>query len=168
MSEHPLEATARQEWADIQRLAPVASAAVLGLERAANVGPLDPALVELVKLRVSQINGCAFCVQMHVQAARRAGVSEDQLQLLCVWHEASLFSPRERTALSWAEALTYCAHDPGAADAKYDTAQAEFGDVALAQLSIAIATINFWNRLAVGYRFTPASVAAPPGSRPKQ
>jgi AhpD family alkylhydroperoxidase len=167
MSGHALQPTARQEWADIQRLAPAASTALLGLEKAANVGTLDPALLELVKLRVSQINGCAFCVQMHAQAARQVGVSEDRLQLLCVWREASLFSPRERTALQWAEALTCCAQAPGNADAMYEMTQAEFGDVALAQLSIAIATVNCWNRLAVGYRFTPASAGAPPSS-PRQ
>src|ERR1700740_2053272 len=97
---------ARSEYADFQKLAPDAFEIVMKLGKVAAEAGLDKELIELVKLRASQINGCAFCVQFHILQAERLGVSADKLNLVVVWREAPLFSSRERAALAWTEALT--------------------------------------------------------------
>ncbi len=112
---------------------------------------LEPSLLSLVKTRVSQINGCAYCLHMHTQEAREAGVSEVKLYLLDAWQESALYTARERAALNWAESLTNIA-ETHAPDEAYDQARREFSEKELADLSIAIAMINGWNRLAIGAR----------------
>jgi AhpD family alkylhydroperoxidase len=111
----------------------------------------DPKLMELVKVRVSQINGCAHCLHMHRQDALKRGETEERLLLLSAWRESQLYSDRERAALAWAESLTDIA-DSRAPDADYDIAQSVFSEDELLVLSIGIAMINAWNRLAIGFR----------------
>jgi AhpD family alkylhydroperoxidase len=112
---------------------------------------LEPQLLALVKTRVSQMNGCAYCLHMHTQEAIAAGEQQARLLLLDAWHESSMYSQRERAALVWAESLTNVAqtHAP---DRVYAEAKSQFSEKELADLSIAIAMINAWNRLAIGAR----------------
>jgi AhpD family alkylhydroperoxidase len=111
----------------------------------------DPKLLTLVKVRVSQINGCAYCLHMHRQEALKLGESEDRLLLLDAWHESQLYTERERAALDWAESLTRIAktHAP---DDVYEKVRGLFSPDELLTLSIGIAMINAWNRLAIGFR----------------
>ena len=112
---------------------------------------LDHKLLVLVKIRASQINGCAYCLHMHTREAHELGESDTRLFLLDAWYESNLFSPRERAALAWTESLTNIAttHAP---DAVFEEARKQFSEKELADLSIAIAMINAWNRLAIGAR----------------
>ena len=144
---------ARSEYEDFKALAPDAYEAVFALGRAAAREGLDQQLLELIKLRASQINGCAFCVQYHILQGERLGLSADKLNLVVVWREAPLFSPRERAALAWTEALTLLTS--GVGDEIYAQASAEFSEKELAYLTSAVASINVWNRLGVAYRWTP-------------
>src|ERR1700744_1238064 len=144
---------ARKEYADFQALAPDAYQGVLALGGFAAKAGLDKGLLELIKLRASQINGCAFCVQHHILLAEKLGVPVDKLNLVVVWREVPQFSARERAALAWTEALTLLAS--GVSDEVYEQARAEFSDAELAYLSSAVASINVWNRLGVAYRWTP-------------
>jgi AhpD family alkylhydroperoxidase len=112
---------------------------------------LDPKLLELVKVRVSQMNGCAHCLHMHRQDALKHGETEDRLLLLSAWRESALYTERERAALAWAESLTRIA-ESHAPDAVYEEARSAFSDDELVALSIGVATINAWNRLAIGFR----------------
>lgn len=114
-------------------------------------GGLEHSLLELVKIRVSQINGCAYCLHMHAADARKAGESEVRLHLLAAWRESSLFSPRERAALTWAESLTRI-EQTQASDADYAVLKAQFTETEQVNLTFAIGAINVWNRLAVGFR----------------
>lgn len=111
----------------------------------------DPKLLELVKVRVSQMNGCAHCLHMHRQDALKMGETEDRLLLLSAWHESHLYTDRERAALAWAEALTDIT-EGHAPDAVYEQARAIFSEDELLALSIGISMINAWNRLAIGFR----------------
>jgi AhpD family alkylhydroperoxidase len=111
----------------------------------------DPKLLELVKVRVSQMNGCAHCLHMHRQDALKQGETEDRLLLLSAWRESGLYTERERAALAWAESLTSIA-ESHAPDAVYEEARSIFSDDELVALSIGVATINAWNRLAIGFR----------------
>jgi AhpD family alkylhydroperoxidase len=125
---------------------------------------LDKRLLGLVKTRVSQINGCAFCLHMHSAEARKAGETDARLLLLDAWPESALYSDRERAALAWAEALTRVA-DTHAPDVTYEEIRRFFSEDELIALSIAIAMINAWNRLAIGFRAQhpadrPAAAAA--------
>jgi AhpD family alkylhydroperoxidase len=124
--------------------------ALVGLETwlATNI---DPKLLELVRTRASQINGCAFCLHMHRDEALKFGETDDRLLLLNAWRESNLYSSRERAALAWTEALTLITqgHAP---DDVYADARAEFTDDELIALSIAIGAINVWNRLSIGFR----------------
>jgi AhpD family alkylhydroperoxidase len=144
---------ARSEYETFKAVAPDAYDAVFALAQAASKAGLDKQLLELVKLRASQINGCAFCVQYHILQSEKLGISADKLNLVVVWREAPQFSARERAALAWTEALTLLTH--GVSDEVYAQAKAEFSERELAYLSSAIASINVWNRLGVGYRWTP-------------
>jgi AhpD family alkylhydroperoxidase len=143
----------RSEYADFKALAPDVFEAVLGLGQFAAKAGLDQQLLELVKLRASQINGCAFCVQHHVLLGEKLGLSADKLNLVVVWREAPLFSARERAALAWTEALTSLAG--GVSDEVFAQASAEFSEKELAYLTSAIASINVWNRFGATYRWTP-------------
>jgi len=135
---------------------PEAIKALSALEGAVNKLGLEPALLELVKLRASQINGCAFCVDMHSSDARKAGETERRLHGVTVWRETPFFTERERAALGWTEALTQLSltHAP---DADYDALKAQFNDKEMVDLTLAISTINAWNRFAVGFRKMPAA-----------
>jgi AhpD family alkylhydroperoxidase len=144
---------ARSEPNDFNTLAPDAYDIVSALGRAAGEAGIDKQLLELIKLRASQINGCAFCVQFHILQGETLGISIDKLNLVVVWREAPLFSARERAALAWTEALTHLA--AGVSDEVFAQASAEFSEKELAYLSSAIASINVWNRLGVAYRWTP-------------
>ena len=149
---------ARSEYEDFRKLAPDAYEVVAALGQAAARAGIDKQLIELVKLRASQINGCAFCVQFHILQGESLGISADKLNLVVVWREAPLFSARERAALAWTEALTLVTG--GVSDEVYAQASAEFSKRELAYLSSAIASINVWNRLGVAYRWTPPARSA--------
>jgi AhpD family alkylhydroperoxidase len=148
---------ARLEWDGYKELAPDANAALLSLSHVAANNGLDKGLLELVKLRVSQINSCSFCVAWHVNAALRVGVAIEKLHTVTVWRGAQGFDGRERAALAWAEALTLIAD--GVPDDVYAEARSIFSDRELALLTSAIMSANAWNRLGVAYRFTPPAVA---------
>ena len=122
---------------------------------------LEPKLMELVKIRASQINGCANCLYMHTTEARAAGEREERIYLLDAWREATFYTDRERAALAWTEALTRLP-DAGAPDALYDEVRAQFSEEELAELSLLITVINGWNRVAVGFgiQYKPAVKAA--------
>ena len=134
--------------------APGAVEAVRGVEAYLRACGLETSLIELVKMRASQINGCAFCLDMHSRAARKAGESEQRLYLLDAWEECALYTPRERAALAWTEAVTRIA-ETKAPDATYEAARAQFTDKELVDLTTLIGTINLWNRLAIGFRSQP-------------
>ena len=144
---------ARSEYEDFKTLAPDVYDSVLALSKISAKAGIDKQLLELVKIRASQINGCAFCVQHHIFESERLGISADKLNLVVVWREAPLFSSRERAALAWTEALTLLTQ--GVSDEIYAQVSAEFSEKDLAYLSSAIASINVWNRLGVAYRWTP-------------
>ena len=144
---------ARKEYGDFQKLAPDAYENVLALGGCAAKAGIEKPLLELIKLRASQINGCAFCVQYHILQAERLGVAADKLNLVVVWREAPQFSARERVALAWTEALTLLTS--GVCDEVYEQALAEFSEPELTYLTSAVASINVWNRLGVAYRWTP-------------
>jgi AhpD family alkylhydroperoxidase len=120
---------------------------------------LPKQLVDLVYLRVSQINGCAYCIDMHSRDLLKSGVAIEKLVLVPVWRDAgSLFSTRERVALAWAETVTRVA-ETGIPDTDYEAAAAEFSDKELADLTYAVGLINLFNRLGIGFRTPPAAVA---------
>lgn len=132
-------------------LAPEAIKAMMTLEQSFAKSGLDHNLLELVKFRVSQINGCAFCLHMHATDLRRHGERELRLYMLTAWRESTLYSDRERAALGWAEALTLLP-ETGAPDADHDALKAVFSDAEQVWLTMAIGAINAWNRLQVAFR----------------
>jgi AhpD family alkylhydroperoxidase len=136
---------------DYRHVLPEASTAMSQLERVVEASTLDPKMRELIKLRASQINGCAYCVDMHTKDARAMGEDAQRLNLVAVWREAPVFSPRERAALAWTEALTLLP-ETGAPDAIYQEVARQFGPEEQVALTLAIVAINGWNRLAVGFR----------------
>jgi AhpD family alkylhydroperoxidase len=133
------------------KLAPEGFKAMLALEASIKASGLEHSLVELVRMRASQINGCAFCLHMHATDARKAGETEMRLYLLNAWRESPLYTPRERAALAWTEALTRLA-DTGAPDNDYELVRAQFSEAEQVQLTLLIGAINVWNRIAVGFR----------------
>jgi len=153
---------ARKEYGDFQKLAPDAYEGVLALGGFAAKAGIEKPLLELIKLRASQINGCAFCVQHHILQAEKLGVPTDKLNLVVVWREAPQFSARERAALAWTEALTLLIS--GVSDEVYEQARAEFSEQELTYLTSAIASINVWNRFGVAYRWTPPARQAKVGA----
>jgi len=136
------------------KVVPGAIKAIQGLEAYNRGCSIEPELRELVKLRASQINGCAYCVDMHSLDARAGGETEQRLYALPVWQETPFFSERERAALLWTEKLTLLAVDH-VPDAVYEQVRAHFTDEELADLTMVIATINVWNRFGVGFRAVP-------------
>ena len=144
---------ARKEYRDFMSLTPYAYGAVLALGQIAGKAGMDKQLLELIKLRASQINGCAFCVQYHILEGEKLGVPADKLNLVVVWREAPQFSQRERAALAWTEALTLLSE--GVSDEVYAQASAEFSEKELAYLTSAVASINVWNRFGAAFRWTP-------------
>jgi AhpD family alkylhydroperoxidase len=132
-------------------IAPDGYKALIGVETYIRRCGLEQQLIELVKMRASQINGCAYCLDMHSRDARRAGESEQRLYLLDAWHEASVYTPRERAALGWTEAVTRIA-DTHAPDDTYEALRPHFSEKEIADLTILIGMINLWNRVAIGFR----------------
>jgi AhpD family alkylhydroperoxidase len=115
---------------------------------------LEPSLIELIDIRASQINGCAFCLHMHTRDARAHGETEERIYLLEAWREAPVYTERERAALEWTEALTTL-DGRGVPDAVYDAVKRHFSDDEMVKLSLAIAVINSWNRLMIGFQVPP-------------
>jgi AhpD family alkylhydroperoxidase len=133
------------------QIAPAAREAVMKVETYIHHCSLDQSLIELVKLRASQINGCAFCIDKHSKDARRVGESAQRLDLLSAWHESPIYSARERAAFAWTEVLTRLSID-GAPDDIYEELKGQFSDKEVVDLTILIGHINLLNRLGVGFR----------------
>ncbi len=136
---------------DFYQADPASINAMRNLEKHLRGCGLDPILYELVKIRASQLNGCAFCIDMHTRDTRAHGETEQRIHLLSAWRESPLYTERERAALAWTEALTLVA-DTHAPDADYAAVRAQFSDAELVQLTLLIGTINSWNRLAIAFR----------------
>jgi len=132
------------------QVTPAGYKAILGLETYVRSSGLEHSLVELVKMRASQINGCAFCLSMHSKDARKAGESEARLYLLSAWRESSLYTARERAALAWTESLTRVS-EKGAPDDVYAALAEHFDEKEQVDLTLLIVAINGWNRLAIGF-----------------
>ena len=138
------------------KIAPEGYSALRAVEAYLARSGLPKSLIDLVKLRASQINGCAYCLDVHSRDARKAGESEPRLYLLNAWREAPHYSPAERAALAWTEALTNIA-DTHAGDADYEALRVYFTDKEIVDLTYLIGMINFWNRLAIAMRYVPAA-----------
>jgi AhpD family alkylhydroperoxidase len=138
------------------RVAPDAFKAMRGLEEYVASSGLEKSLYELVKTRASQINGCAFCLDMHTKDARKAGETEQRLYALSAWRETPFYTERERAALEWTEALTLIS-DTDVPDALYENVRKQFSESEIVALSMAIIAINGWNRLAISFRTVPGS-----------
>ncbi|WP_040669935.1 carboxymuconolactone decarboxylase family protein [Rhodanobacter fulvus] len=148
---------------DFRHAAPDAFKAMRDLEAGVRRSALEHSLLELVKVRVSQINGCGYCLDMHIKEARAAGETEQRLYLLSAWREAPFYSPRERAALSWAEAVTQVSTND-LPDELYAEVREHFDEKATVELTLAIIAINGWNRLVKACRtevgsYMPATVA---------
>ena len=145
-----------QSRVEYQKVAPGVSQAMSQLERQVRESGLEAPLLELVKTRASQINGCAFCLDMHTKDARARGESEQRLYALSAWRETPFYTDRERAALAWTEAVTLVAetHVP---DDVYEQARKQFSEQELANLTLAIVAINGWNRLAISFRTVPGT-----------
>jgi AhpD family alkylhydroperoxidase len=133
-----------------------AYSAMLGLEQYARQSGLETSLLELVRLRASVLNGCAYCIDMHTKDARAAGETEQRLYGLSAWRETPFYTPRERAALEWTEAITEigASHAP---DELFERVRAHFTEAELVGLSMAIVAINGWNRLAIAFRIVPGT-----------
>src|SRR6201987_1196346 len=134
--------------------APETVKALMALENQVTSSGLEQSLIELVKTRASQINGCAFCINMHTQDARKHGETEQRLYLLNAWRESPVYTDRERAALAWTEAVTLIS-ETHAPDEVYDDVRAQFSEAETVNLTMLIATINSWNRLAIAFRSVP-------------
>jgi AhpD family alkylhydroperoxidase len=145
---------------DYRSVLPEALQAMTGLEKTVSQSGLEPELLELVKMRASQLNGCAHCLDMHSKDARARGESEQRLHVLAAWREAPFYSERERAALAWCEALTLLPQT-GAPDDVYAEVQSAFGEEELVALTLAIVAINGWNRFAVGFRAPVGDYVSP-------
>ena len=146
---------------EVRKVSPDAYQALLALEMfVRKSSKLEPSLIELVKMRASQINGCAYCIDMHSKDARAEGETEQRLYALNAWRETPFFSDRERAALAWAEAVTLVAegHVP---DEVYDQARRQFSEEELVNLTMAVVTINGWNRLLIAFRAVPGAYQPP-------
>jgi len=141
---------------DITKVAPEAYRAAAGLEQYVRHSGLEPSLLELVRMRSSQINGCAYCIDMHSKDARAAGESEQRLYALAAWRETPFYTERERAALAWAEAVTLVnqGHVP---EEVFELARKHFSEKELVDLTLAVATINVWNRMSISLRVVPGT-----------
>ncbi len=139
---------------DPKKVAPEVYRAMLALETAVKATGLENNLLDLVKLRASQINGCAYCIDMHSKDLRAHGESEERLYLLNAWRDAPFYSDRERAALAWTEAATLVANDH-VPDAVYEQARQQFSDEELVKLTLAVVAINAWNRFGIAFRAAP-------------
>lgn len=145
-----------KERLNYAKVSPEALKAMLELEKYIASSGLEASLYELIKIRISQINKCAYCLDMHTKIARKAGESEQRIYMLNAWQETSFFSPRERAALEWAEALTLISAKE-ITDALYQTVIIHFSEKEMVALTTAIVAINGWNRLSVGFGTVPGS-----------
>ena len=142
---------------DIQKVAPGAVKALLALEGYLHSSSrLEPSLVELVRMRASQINGCAYCLDMHSKDARAAGETEQRLYVLNAWRETPFFTDRERAALEWTEALTLISSSH-ASDEIYEQVRQRFTEEEMVSLTLAIVSINSWNRLNISFQTVPGT-----------
>jgi AhpD family alkylhydroperoxidase len=146
---------------DHTKVAPGALRAMYGLEKYLAESSIEGRLRDLIKLRASQINGCAYCVDMHWKDARTAGETEQRLYGLVAWREAPYYSERERAALAWTEALTLIA-DNHVSDELYEQTRREFSEQELVDLTLAVVTINGWNRIAISFRSDAGSYQPAP------
>jgi AhpD family alkylhydroperoxidase len=140
---------------DFYKASPAAIKAMLGLEERIGKSSIEKSLAELVRLRASQINGCAFCVDMHTTDARKGGETDRRLATVVTWRETPFFTDRERAALEWTEALTLISHDH-VPDAVWEVVRPHFSDEELVDLTLLVSTINAWNRFAISFRAMPA------------
>jgi AhpD family alkylhydroperoxidase len=138
--------------------APDTLKALMALESEVQGSGLEQSLIELIKTRASQINGCAFCINMHTQDARKHGETEQRLYLLDAWRESPVYSDRERAALAWTEAVTRIS-ETHAPDGVYEEVRAQFSEAETVNLTMLIATINAWNRIAISFRLVPPARA---------
>lgn len=141
------------------RIAPATPQALIAMGRQADESGIDKQIVELVKLRVSQLNNCAFCLQIHLNVSRKLDLPQEKLDLVATWEEAGIFSERECAALAWAETLTRLVGH-SVPDAAYEAVRRHFSEEEVTFLSVSIATINAWNRLGAAFRFAPPIVKA--------
>lgn len=139
-----------------EKIAPEGVKAMMGLESYVRRSGLEPSLLELVKLRASQINGCAYCIDMHTKDARARGETEQRLYAVTAWRETPFFSDRERAALAWTETVTKVA-DTNVPDEAYESVRPHFSDKELVDLTLAVVVINSWNRLAISFRKVPGT-----------
>jgi len=146
--------TARIDWADFQKLVPEVATGMAAINHALRNSTLEPDLRELVKIRASQLNGCAFCIQFHLNDARKIGVAAPKLDLLPAFRETAIYTAREAAALAFTERITLIAGHPIEEEAWVEV-RTHFSEAEVALLTTAIAQINFWNRLAAPLRFTP-------------
>jgi AhpD family alkylhydroperoxidase len=137
-----------------RNVSPRAIQAMMGLEKAVHQGGLETALLNLVRIRVSQINGCAYCIDMHSKDLRAAGESEQRIYELDAWRETPFYTEREQAALAWTEAVTDLA-DGHVPDSVYQQARAQFSEEELVTLTLAVIGINGWNRLNIAFRTVP-------------
>ena len=144
----------RIDYPDFTRAAGDAYKALIALSKSVDDSGLEKPLTELVKLRASQLNGCTFCLRLHLNIACKLGMAEDKLDMVAAWREAPVFSPRERAALAWTEALTHLGPE-GVSDAAYAALRQEFSETEALFLTVTVGTINQWNRIAVALRFAP-------------
>ncbi|MBN3857030.1 carboxymuconolactone decarboxylase family protein [Paraburkholderia sp. Ac-20340] len=144
-----------QQRLDFYRANPHAIKAMLALEERIEKSSIEKPLAELVRLRASQINGCAYCVDMHTTDARKGGETERRLATVVVWRETPFFTERERAALAWTEALTLVSHDH-VPDDVWETVQPHFSEAEIVDLTLLISAINSWNRFAIAFRKMPA------------
>ncbi|SPB13351.1 alkylhydroperoxidase [Caballeronia novacaledonica] len=140
---------------DFYKASPAAIKALVGVEERIAKSALEKSLTELVRLRASQINGCAFCVDMHTTDARKGGETDRRLATVVVWRETPFFTDRERAALAWTEALTLVSHDH-VPDSVWEAVKPHFSDEEIVDLTLLICAINSWNRFAIAFRKTPA------------
>lgn len=149
-----LEKTQSQPRLNYAKAAPKTLQAMLAISEVAKQSGLEESLLYLIDARASQINGCAFCIDMHIRDAKAAGETDDRINLLTAWREVDLYTPRECAALAWTEKLTRLA-DSHVTDEDFNAVRKEFSEEELANLTLAIVTINGWNRFNVGFRVPP-------------
>jgi AhpD family alkylhydroperoxidase len=143
-----------QQRIDVTKVSPAAFQAVAALQSYVDQSGLDPKLRELIKIRASQINGCAYCLAMHTRDARKQGETDERMHLLNAWREAPFYTARERAALAWVEAITLLSegHVP---DDVFEALRKQFSEKEIVDLTAAAVAINTWNRLAIGFRVPP-------------
>jgi len=144
----------RVDWKQFQETVPEFATAMAGITHALKKSGLEPEIRELIKIRASQLNGCAFCIQYHLNDARKLNIAAEKVDLLAAWREAGIYSAREMAALDWTERVTLLAQHH-IDDEAYARVQEHFSERELTLLTVAISQINAWNRIAAPFRFTP-------------